>query len=253
MEDEYGDRRKSPETLEEFRRSFSYGSRNDLLFKFLGGRGLEDGDAGEFFRGLLAELGESFDTGDYDRVLDYCFEWQVRGYTPGEDAQPAFQYETSPWTPLAKPLSECRVALISTGGLYVDGDDPMGPDGPTQEEAIARIQEFLRNPPVLSAIPRDVDVNELRVRHPGYDIRGTRKDHNVVFPVDRLKGLQAEGVFGELAEENYSFVGAASQKRLLQIAPEWAERLKANEVDAALRLDRHRQHEGRVHVANHLL
>ena len=222
------------ETLEEFRRSFSYGSRNDLLFKFLGGQGLGDEEAGEFFRGLLGELGEAFDTGDYDGVLDYCFEWQVRGYTPREDAEPPFHYETGPWTPLAKPLSQARVALISTGGLYVEGDDPLGPDGPTQEEAIPRIQEFLRSPPALASIPRDVEGGRLRVRHPGYDIRGTQRDYNVVFPIDRLKELQSEGVFGELAEENYSFVGAASQKRLLQIAPEWAERLKANEVDAAL-------------------
>ena len=225
---------RGPETLEEFRKSFSYGSRNDLLFKFLGGRGLGDEEAGEFFRGLLQELGESFDTGDYDRVLDYCFQWQVRGYTPDEDSEPTFQYDTAPWAPLVKPLSQCRVALISTGGLYVDGEDPMGPNGPSQEEAIPRIQEFLRSPPALATIPRDIEGDKLRVRHPGYDIRGALRDHNVVFPIDRLKELQSEGVFGELAAESYSFVGATSQKRLLQIAPEWADRLKKNEVDAAL-------------------
>ena len=60
------------------------------------------------------------------------------------------------------------------------------------------------------------------------------QSENVVFLIDRLKELQSEGVFGELATENYSFVGAASQKRLLMIAPKWAERLKTNEVDAAL-------------------
>ena len=222
------------ETFEEFRKSFSYGSRNDLLFKFIGGRGVEDQEAGEFFRGLLEGLGEAFDTGDYDRVLDYCYQWQVRGYTPAEDAEPAFHYDTTPWTPLGKPLSESRVALISTGGLHVDGDDPLGPNGPTQEEVVPRIQEFLRSPPVLATIPKDVEGDRLRVRHPGYDIRGALKDHNVIFPIDRLKELESEGVIGELAEENYSFVGASSQKRLLLIAPEWAERLKEKEVDAVM-------------------
>ena len=225
---------RNGETLEEFRKSFSYGSRNDLLFKFIGSQNFSKEEAGEFFRGLLEGLGEAFDTGDYGSVIDYCFEWQVRGYAPKEDAEPPFHYETAPWTPLAKPLSQTRVALISTGGLYVEGDDPLGPDGPTQEEAIPRIQEFLRSPPALASIPRDNETDRLRVRHPGYDIRGTQQDYNVVFPIDRLKELQSEGVLGELAEENYSFVGAASQKRLLQVAPEWAERLKTNEVDAAL-------------------
>ena len=41
--------------------------------------------------------------------------------------------------------------------------------------------------------------------------------------MDHLKELATEGIIGELAEENYSFVGATSQKRLLnEAAPEWA-------------------------------
>ena len=179
-------------------------------------------------------MGEAFDTGDYDQVQDYCFQWQVRGYKPREEEQPAFQYDTAPWTPLAKPLSDCRVALISTGGVYVDGDDPLGSDSLSQEEAIDQIDEFFRRPPVLSVIPRDVEPDRIRVRHPGYDIRGALKDYNVIFPIDRLSELEAEGVFGELAEDNYSFVGATSQMRLLQTAPGWIERLKKNEIDAAL-------------------
>ncbi|MDA0989018.1 MAG: MerR family transcriptional regulator [Chloroflexi bacterium] len=50
-----------------------------------------------------------------------------------------------------------------------------------------------------------------------------------------LKELEAEGIVGELTEDNYSFVGASSQKRLLQeVAPTWAELLKAKEIDAAV-------------------
>lgn len=223
------------ETMEEFRGSFSYGSRNDLLFKFLGSRGMSDQDTGEFFRGLLEHLGNAFDSGDYDKVLEHCFQWQVHGYTPQEGTKAAFEYDSTPWAPLTRPLSESRIALISAGGLFVDGDDPMGANGPTQEEAIPRIQEFLRAPPVLSAIPRDIEHEKLRVRHPGYDIRGALADHNVVFPIDRLKEFEAEGVLGELAEENYSFVGASSQKRLLaEAAPEWAKQLNEKHVDAVM-------------------
>ena len=222
------------ETLEQFRRSFSYGSRTDLLFKFLGSSGVTDQQAAEFFRGLLELLGEAFDTGGYGPVYDYCFQQQVEGYTPAEGSEPTFEYDSAPWTPLQRPLSESRVAILSTGGLFVKGDDPLGPDGPTQEEAIPRIQEFLRGLPVLATIPRDIDREELAVRHPGYDIRGTVRDPNVVFPIDRLIELEAEGVVGRVAEEHYSFVGATSQKRLLKEAPAWAERLKAARVDAVL-------------------
>ena len=223
------------ETFEEFRRSLSYGTRNDLLFKVLGGRNLSDGEVAEFFRGLLELLGDAFDTGDYETIREYCFRWQVKGYTPPAGTPPQFQYDTAPWTPLAKPLSHARLALISTGGVFVEGHDPLGPNGPTQHEAVLRIQEFLRGDPALATIPRDTPSRLLRVRHPGYDIRGALRDHNVVFPIDHLKALEEEGVIGELAEEAYSFVGATSQIRLLkEHAPRWAERLTANGVDAAL-------------------
>ncbi len=223
------------ETFEAFRQSFNYGSRTDLLFKVLGGRNLSDDEAAEFFRGLLERLGNAFDTGDYSEVYRYCFEWQVYGYTPKEGTQPQFQYDTAPWTPLSRPLSQSRVTLISAGGLYVEGDDPLGPDGPTQEEAVPRISEFLRGDPALATIPKTTAPGRLRVRHPGYDIRGTLRDHNVVFPIDRLKELEREGIFGELADEAYSFIGATSQLRLLkEHAPQWAMRLQEKEIDAAL-------------------
>lgn len=223
------------ETFEEFRQSLNYGSRTDLLFKVLGGRNLSDSDVEEFFRGLLERLGDAFDTGDYEAVRGYCFEWQVKGYAPREGTAPQFQYDAAPWTPLAKPLSQVRLALISTGGMFVEGHDPLGPNGPTQQESVLRIQDFLRGDPALATIPRNTPAQLLCVRHPGYDIRGVLRDHNVMFPLDHLAALEAEGVIGELAEETYSFIGATSQIRLLkQHAPNWAEHLKERGVNAAL-------------------
>ena len=223
------------ETLEEFRKSFNYGSRTDLLFKFLGSPNVTDDEAADFFQGLLWKLGDAIDTGDFEDIVWHVYELQVQGYTPKEGPGSNFIYDTTPWTPLGKPLSDSKIALISAGGLYVDGDDPMGPDAPTQEEAIPRISEFLRNPPQLATIPVDTPKSKIRVRHPGYDIRGTQRDYNVVFPLDRLKEMEDEGVIGELSDENYSFVGASSQKRLLaEGAPKWADMLKAKGVDAAL-------------------
>ncbi|MCH8087526.1 MAG: hypothetical protein IIC81_06695, partial [Chloroflexi bacterium] len=54
-------------------------------------------------------------------------------------------------------------------------------------------------------------------------------------PIDRLKELLAEGVIGELVEDNYSFVGATSQRRLLtEAAPALAREIRSKKVDAAL-------------------
>jgi len=88
---------------------------------------------------------------------------------------------------------------------------------------------------VVATIPLDTPRDRISVRHPGYDIRGTVRDRNVMFPIDRLTELRDEGVIGEIADENHSFIGATSQKRLLaETAPEWAEKLKSMQVDAVL-------------------
>lgn len=102
------------ETFEEFRKSFSYGSRTDLAFKFISG--MSDDDGGRFFQLLLRSLGDAFDSGDYGEVRRLCREWQVQAYTPDSDWAPKFKYDTAPWQPLRKPLSESRLVLVSPGG-----------------------------------------------------------------------------------------------------------------------------------------
>ena len=222
------------ETLDDFRHSLSYGSRTDLIFKFVASPFMTEERAAEFLRGLLERLGEALDSGDHEAVAQYCYEQQVSGYTPDENFEAVYKYDDSPWAPLSKPLSESRVALISAGGFYVEGHDPMGPDGPSQEEAILQVKEFSRSAPTLTKIPRDIDPRQLRVRHPGINVEGAVRDHNCLFPIDRMKELQEQGVIGEVAEECYSFVGLSSQKRLLLTAPEWADLLLERGVDAVL-------------------
>ncbi len=216
------------ETLAGFKESFWYGSRNDLHFKFLAK--LSDEDAGEFFRQLLETLGDAFDTAEYDRVRRLVWEWQVRAYEDHEAVN--FRYPDGPFAP-APSLSDATVALMSAGGVYVEGEDPTG--GETQEQAVARIGEYLREPPTLVSIPRDVSPRDLRVRHPGYDVRGAERDINCVFPIRALNELATDGVIGKINRRHYSFVGAASQLRLRnEIAPSWGEKLRADGVDVCL-------------------
>ena len=224
------------ETLAEFRASFAYGSRTDLLFKFL--KRLSDDEAAEFVRALLEGLGESADDGDFGRVLDLMYEWNVRGYAPATGALHGnWIYEDGPFRPLAKPLAQSRLALFTTTGHFVEGDDPrpFGVENMSQEAAVGRIGEFLKAEAILSRIPVDTPRENLRVRHPGYDIRAVRRDPNVALPLDRLRELAAGGALGALHEEAYSFVGATAQTPLLRkFAPEWAGMLRAQEVDAVL-------------------
>jgi hypothetical protein len=217
------------ETFEDFKGSFYYGTRSDLHFKFLSR--MSDEDAAGFFRVLLETLGDVFDTGDYDRVRRLIYEWQVRAYDG--DGQARFHYDDGPFVPFDTPLEDATVALVGAGGVYVEGDDPTG--GETQEEAEARIGDYLREAPTLVTIPHDVPTSELRVRHPGYDVRGARRDINAIFPVDILRELVAEGAVGGENDHHYGFVGATSQLHLRkEVAPDWAERLRREEVDLCL-------------------
>ena len=37
---------------------------------------------------------------------------------------PCLEHDDAPWTPMSKPLSESKVALVTTAGLHVRGDKP---------------------------------------------------------------------------------------------------------------------------------
>lgn len=215
-------------TFESFRKSFYYGTHSDMQAKFLAS--MTDGQAADALAGVLAALGEAFDTGDLEPVRAVVYQAQVDAYA----ADDAPTVPDAPFTAFTGDLADRRLALISAGGVFRVGDDPMGPDGPTQQESLPMIKEFLRSAPTLSEIPRDTPDAMLTARHPGYDAQSAQRDPGTVFPLSVLRDLESEGAVG-LADMHYSFTGATSQGRLReQAAPAWAQRLRAEGVDACL-------------------
>ena len=75
-----------------------------------------------------------------------------------------------------------------------------------------------------------------RISHFAYDTRDARSDPNVVFPIDTLRGLVAEGKLGELAARAYSFMGGIYSSRKVRdtLAPALADRIVQDEVDLVL-------------------
>lgn len=129
--------------------------------------------------------------------------------------------DTAPWTPLAKPLSEARVALVTTAGLHVRGDRP-----------------FTGGEQGYRTLPADTPARDVMLSHTsiGFDRTGIMADLNVVFPVDRLRELVAAGELGSLAARNYSFLGAQRSYDGLQgeSGPEVARLLREDGVDVVL-------------------
>lgn len=223
------------ESFDEFKDSFSYGPRGDLSFKFL--KKLDPDSAAEAIRQILEAVGTSFDSGDAGELHDMIVDWQTAAYFPAADAPRRYMYEDTPFASLPRPLAECRVGLLTSSGHFVVGDDPepFGVEDMTQVEAVDRISDFMKETPVLSAIPRDSDAEDLRVRHGGYDIRSAVKDYNVTFPRDALMAAERDGRIGDVAEDLYSFPGATSQGRLRKEAlPGWIETLTAMDIDVLL-------------------
>lgn len=221
--------------MTDFRTSFSYGSRNDLNFKFL--KSLPDEEAAEFFRVVLDRLGDAYDTGDLGPLIEAAIDAQITGYTPGPDTPPSpHTYGDGPFTPFDTPLSEARVGLLNSGGHFVEGDDPepFGVPSMSQDEAIERIAEFLKDTPILSEIPSDLPPDRLVTRHGGYDITSAVRDRNVVFPVDRLDDARSDGVIAAVADTVFSFPGATAQGRLKRELPGWVDRIVEEEIDVLL-------------------
>jgi D-proline reductase (dithiol) PrdB len=125
-----------------------------------------------------------------------------------------------PWAPLAKPLSECRLGLAASGGIYLAG----------------QVAFHYKDDTSLREIPTDVDSSALRATHFAYDLSVARTDPNVVFPIDTLRRLVREGIIGSLAGRFQSFMGGIYSTRRVtaELAPQLLRRLREEGVDAVL-------------------
>ena len=215
-------------SMRAFRESFYYGEHADMQYKFLAK--MSDTDAADLLAGILHDVGGALDTGDLTTLHDRIQQAQAATYA--DDPTP--QVDDAPFTPMTRQLGDTRLMLLSAGGVFRRDDDPMGPDGPSQTEALGMIKEFLRGSPTLSAIPTETPNAELTARHPGYDATTAQRDPGTVFPLAVLRDIANEGRV-QLAQTHYAFTGATSQSRLKkEVADAWARRFVAEEVDGCL-------------------
>ena len=222
------------ETVTELKNSFFYGSRNNLFFKYLGGKNISENEFTVFLEKLLNIIVDDIDKDEFSELKELIFNSQIKGYLPKTNND-QYTYEDTPWTGFNKSLKESKLSLISAGGVFCTDNDPIEPKGMTQDDAIKKISEFLKSPPTLVEIPNNISTERLSIRHPGYDIRAAQQDPNVVFPYEILKNLHHEDVFGSYTDNFYSFVGASQQSAIIKThAPKWAEMLKSHNVDAVL-------------------
>lgn len=123
--------------------------------------------------------------------------------------------EPSPRVPLAVPLSEAKVTLVSTAGAHAHGTRPLGAGGDA------------------TLLAADADV---QLSHVGYDTDRAMDDPDVVYPVRTLRRLADEGFIGALAPTVVSTMGFVPEgRRILERAvPAAVERIHDEQAHLAL-------------------
>ena len=130
-------------------------------------------------------------------------------------------HDGSPRAELSQPLADSSLAIVTSAGIHVRGDEPFG-----------------REDPSLRVIPSSARAGDLLQSHSSlaFDKTAFIRDVNVVFPIDRLGELVAEGRVGRLGPSHYSVMGALPDLSRMrdETAPELAARLRGDGVDVVL-------------------
>jgi D-proline reductase (dithiol) PrdB len=118
--------------------------------------------------------------------------------------------KTYPWrridpVPVAsvtKPLNDCRVALLSSAGLVVPGDEPFS-------DAVRGGDTSFR------VISGDVDLQSLEEYHrsESFSHDGIDADRNMGLPLERVHELAELGEIGSVAPRHISVMGSITRPR----------------------------------------
>ena len=137
-------------------------------------------------------------------------------------------YRSFDWRPgavLRKPLSESKIACVSTASYFLPHQEPF-------DESIRGGDFSYRE------IPSDASLASMGLSHrsDAFDETGLLADYNLAMPVDRLRELAAAGEIGAVGPRHFSFQGSipAPGRLMKTTAPEVAAKLISDGVDAVL-------------------
>lgn len=129
--------------------------------------------------------------------------------------------------PIASPikdLKKAKIALMTTGGIV-----PMDNPDRIQSASATRWGKY-----DISKIDR-LKGGEFKTIHAGFDPAAANADPNVIMPVDVMKEMEKEGVFGSLHDFFYSTVGTGTtQAEAERMAEEILALIKEDKVDGVI-------------------
>jgi hypothetical protein len=164
---------------------------------------------------------------DYDAPIPYMLRtreyYKAIGYTtPYRWAH----YLDAPFTPLRKPLAQCRVALITTAAPYQPDKGDQGPGAAYNGSAKFYV-------PYSGDTAQDHD---LRISHIGYDrTHTTATDSGTWFPLPALRRAVAAGRIGAVAARFHGAPTNRSHRVTVETdAPEILRRCQDDGADVAI-------------------
>ena len=127
-------------------------------------------------------------------------------------------FDTTPFV-LGPPLSQRRVAVVSSAALIRRGDVP-----------------FHFGSPEVRFLPTSAPLADLLVSHVSinFDRSGYQRDTNTVYPIERLSELVDEGVIGGLATTHYTVMGSTDPSTMEASADQISGQLQQERINAVL-------------------
>jgi hypothetical protein len=138
------------------------------------------------------------------------------------------QFSETPFTALIKPLSQCRVAVITTAAPYQPDKGDQGPGAPYNASA-----KFYR----VFFLPIDPEP-DLRISHVGIDrLHTSAEDPRSWLPLRQMRRLAAAGRIGSIAPRIHGMPTNRSHRVTVeQDCPEMLARLREDQADVAVLL-----------------
>jgi hypothetical protein len=163
--------------------------------------------------------GRRLDPGDFTGKYE---KW-IELITENHRASNPRVVEIQQFTPLQRPLSESRVALVSSAGVHRDDQQPFHVETVAGDSTHRLLED-------------DVDLSRLRFTHTHYDTTSARQDPNVVFPLDRLHEALAAGRIGSASPVHIGMMGFNPDPTPIaeETAPAIAEVLAEEDVDVVV-------------------
>jgi len=116
-------------------------------------------------------------------------------------------------------LAQRRIAILSSAALIRRGDNPF-PFGSGEARFIA-----------ADTPPGDLLISHVSIN---FDRSGWQRDVNVVYPIDRLRDLVADGTIAGIAPTNYTVMGSTDPAAMDEAVDQIAGQLRQERIDSVL-------------------